>query len=106
MYRVSYEIILHGFPEELKCIVKLNESLNTMDNCVGTQTSFICSYGDTLIKLIPYQQTQQFSPLQPQPQMLSIVIYIEGEKVKDVIDTARHIYNILKNCGVLIRLIP
>ncbi len=105
MYRVSYEIVLHGFPEELKCITKLNEALNTMNNCVGTQTSFLCSYGDTLIKLIPYQQVQQFSPLQPQPQALSIVIHIEGEKVGNIIDAARHIYNMLKNCGVLIRLI-
>jgi len=105
MYRVSYEIVLHGFPEELKCIIKLNEALNTMDNCVGSQTSFVCFYGDTLIKLIPYQQPQQFSPLQPQPQTLSVIISIEGEKARDVVDTAKHIYNILKNCGVLVRLV-
>ncbi|MEM2752838.1 MAG: hypothetical protein QXI94_07110, partial [Sulfolobales archaeon] len=53
VFRVVYDILLKGVPEELTCLTKLGEYLFSRGTCVGTHASFLCSYKECVIKVAP-----------------------------------------------------
>ncbi len=108
MFKAVYEVVLRGLSEELECISKLYRTLSTKGICIGSQTMFICSYeNSTIIKVTPHTSkyihaTQLYRDI---TQPLTITITIEGSSANDIIDAATTIYDIVKGCGLQIRLL-
>lgn len=108
MFRVVYEVMLRGLPEELECLSRLNSILNSKGVCVGSHTMFVCSYRDNvIIKVTPHtlRSTQGVQPYRDVLQPLSISIVIEGNGAGEVIDAANTVHDTLKGCGLSIRLL-
>jgi len=108
MYRVLYEVILRGIPEELECLSKLNNILSLDGICIGSQTMFICSYRDiAIIKMSPHtsRQSPGAQPYREIVQPISIAISIESSNADGVIKAARIVYEAIKSCGLSIKLI-
>lgn len=108
MFKAVYEVVLRGLPEELECISKLYKALSIKGMCIGSQTMFICSYEDnTIIKVTPHtsryiQGVQLYRDI---TQPLTITITIEGSNVDNIINAVNIIYDIVKGCGLQIRLL-
>lgn len=104
MFRVVYDVVLKGLPEEISCLTKLGENLFASGLCVGTHTSFLCSYGECLVKVVP----QIVKPTQITYELLqagSVKVVIESTDHKSLVQVASDVYRILKNCGLTLRLL-
>lgn len=105
VFRVVYDIVLKGIPEELTCLTKLGEYLFARGTCVGTHTSFLCSYKDCLIKVAPqvikpHYLTQDFV------QAGAVKVIIESQDHYSLVTVTSEVHRALKECGVAVRILP
>ncbi len=108
MFKVVYEVVIRGLPEEQLCISRVRDSLmSSGSECVGHQLMLLCSSGEVMIKLTPF--TDQRMSIQPQmfreityPQLY---VVIEGVKAGDVVRIADLIYKGLRECGIALKLL-
>lgn len=108
MFRVAYEAVLRGLPEELECLSNLYRVLSTKGMCIGSQTMFICSYKNSIIiKVTPHSSKyiQGMQLYRDVTQPLTITIVIEGDGAEDIINAATTVYDTVKSCGLSIRLL-
>lgn len=104
MFRVVYELMLRGLPEEVECVSRLWSALSTGGRCVGTHTTFLCSYGGSLVKLAPQAVRPQY--LQEIPQVGVLRALVESQDSESLIEVASLVYRTLRECGVLVKLVP
>lgn len=105
MFRVVYDVLLRGMPEELACLTKLGELLFAKGTCVGTHTSFLCSYKGCVIKMAP-QVVKPHYPAHELAQVGTIKLIIESSNEDSLVAAALDTYKALKECGLALRLMP
>ena len=105
MFRVVYDLLLKGLPEEVSCIARLSEYLSSRGHCVGSQTMFLCSYMDSLVKLAPQVLKPQY-PVYEIPQVGTVRLIIESESQRSLVEAASEIYGLLRDCNITLRLLP
>ena len=109
MFEVVIEASLQGLPEEQACIARLREIISSSNGlCTGSQASFVCSSGNTLIKVVlaaespkSLQRVLLGEPLTA----LSLHIVVRGEKADDVVKVVDVIYKNLKGCNIPVRIL-
>lgn len=105
MFRVVYDILLRGTPEELACLTKLGELLSAGGTCVGTHASFLCSYRGCVIKVVP-QLIKPHYPAHELTQAGAAKLIIESPDGGSLVAAALDAYRALKECGLALRLTP
>ncbi|MCS7099709.1 MAG: hypothetical protein RMH84_01045 [Sulfolobales archaeon] len=105
MYRAVYDALLRGLPEEVACLAKLGEHLFSRGFCVGTHTSFICSYGGSLVKVSPQVVRPQYI-VHELAHAGTVKIVVESSNHEFLVSVVSDIYRTLKECGVVLKLIP
>lgn len=108
MYRIVYEVNLKGMPSELNCLTKFYENFRNISKCVGSPMNFVCFYKNIVIKIIPrVSETTRFMPMTHDvfAQTMSISIIIESKSIKYIFEVVDSVYNFVKNCGLIIRLV-
>ncbi|MEM1623836.1 MAG: hypothetical protein QW794_03505 [Thermosphaera sp.] len=105
VFRVVYDVILKGVPEELTCLTKLGEYLFARGTCVGTHTSFLCSYRDCLIKVAP-QVIKPHYLTQDLMQAGAIRVIIESHDHLSLVAVSSEVHRTLKECGIAVRILP
>ncbi len=105
MFRAVYDVVLRGAPEELACLAKLGEYLFSRSVCVGTHTSFLCSYGGSVVKVTP-QMVKPHYPAYELPQLASVRIIVESPNHDSLVAVVSDVYRTLKECGLIPRLLP
>ena len=109
MYRILFEIQIKGLPEELACLNKLREHLNSIGKCLGSAVSYICFIGNTMAKIMP--RTDGATPshihslIGPLQQSIPILLLVEGASVKEIASAVELIFEFVKGCGLLIKLV-
>lgn len=111
MHKTIFEVYVKGMPNEVECLNKLREYLESLSRCFGSSTAYACVYKDVLIKVIPKLEEVQrrtttlthiYEPLQ---QVFSITVTVEGDSVANLAELSEKVYEFAKNCGLMIRLI-
>lgn len=114
MFRVVYEVVLAGAPEELDCISRLGDAIKEAGGeCVGSHTMFLCALGETLVKVTPHLAPREGAPYPPPPTQvmrgltvaLSTYLVIEGRDPRAVVEVVSRLYAILRGCGLSVRLV-
>lgn len=105
MFRAVYDVVLRGAPEELACLTKLGEYLFSRGACVGTHTSFLCSYGGSVVKVTP-QVIRPHYPTYELPQVGSVRIIVESQSQDSLVAVSSDVYRALRECGLTPRLLP
>lgn len=105
MFRSVYDLLLKGLPEEVSCIAKLGEYLFSRGLCVGSHTTFLCSYKGSLVKLAPQVIKPQY-PTYEVPQVGTIRVVVESESQEALMEVVSDIYKLLRDCGITLRLLP
>lgn len=105
VFRVVYDVVLKGLPEEISCLARLGEQLFASGSCVGTHTSFLCSYRGCLVKVAP----QIVKPAQITYELLqagSVKVVVESTDHTSLVQVVSDVYRVLKDCGLTLRLLP
>jgi hypothetical protein len=104
VFRVVYELMLRGLPEEVECVGRLWATLSSGGMCVGTHTTFVCSLRGCLVKLAPQVVRPQY--FQEIPQVGTLRALVEGQDPESLVEVASVVYRTLRECGVLVKLVP
>ncbi len=105
MFRAVYDLVLRGVPEELACLTRLGEYLFSRGTCVGTHTSFLCSYSGSVVKVTPHVVRPHY-PAYELPQVGSVRIIVESSGQDSLAAVASEVYRRLRECGLTPRLLP
>lgn len=109
MYHTLFEVQIRGMPNELECLTKLRDRLAIVGKCLGSSSMYICFYKSTMIKVMPKtEDSSRKTPIPPYEtlqQMISILFSIESNNTEEMAVIVESVYNVIKNCGLFIRLI-
>lgn len=104
VFRVVYELMLRGLPEEIECVGKLWSTLSSGGRCVGTHTIFLCSFKGSLVKLAPQAIKPHY--IQEIPQVGVLRALVESRDSESLVEVASLVYRTLRECGVVVKLVP
>lgn len=108
MFRVALEVILQGIPEEQKCIAGLRELMSSGGTCAGSQSSFVCAYANTLVKVLLAEESSkalQQAFFTGSLRGLIMQVIVEGENPEGVVKIVDLVYRLLRECNILVRII-
>lgn len=72
---------------------------------MGTHTSFVCSYGGSLIKVSP-QVLRPHHVVHEVTHAGAVKIVIECSNHESLVSVVSDIYRMLKECGITLKLLP